>query len=145
MAQLKGFKSHGRQDPAGFEYMWGISRSLTDEQIDGLAAYYASQPPAHQPPEADPSRSAAGKAIFNQGLPDQHMPPCMTCHGEAGQGNANFPRLAGQHADYVAKQLVVFQRTKERRPAGEIMETVVHELNASDIKNVAAYVQSLGN
>jgi cytochrome c553 len=145
VAQLKGFKSHGRQDPAGFEYMWGISRSLTDEQIDGLAAYYASQTLERQPSEGDPNRRAAGKSIFLEGLPAQHVPPCMTCHGDAAQGNAGFPRLAGQHADYVAKQLVVFQRTMERRPEGEIMEKIVHELNAEDIKNVAAYVQALGN
>ena len=43
IAQLTGFKSHNRRDPAGYEYMWGLSRSLTDEQISGLAAYYSSQ------------------------------------------------------------------------------------------------------
>ena len=45
IAQLNGFKSHGRADPAGFEYMWGLSKHLTDEQIAGLAAYYAKQSP----------------------------------------------------------------------------------------------------
>ena len=52
VAQLNGFKSHGRRDPAGFEYMWGLSRSLTDEQIKGLAAYYAGQTPVPQPSRA---------------------------------------------------------------------------------------------
>src|SRR5690349_19810391 len=45
-AQLREFRSKNRSDPAGFEYMWGISRSLTDKQIDELADYYAQQQPA---------------------------------------------------------------------------------------------------
>jgi cbb3-type cytochrome c oxidase subunit III len=143
VAQLKGFKSHGRQDPAGFEYMWGLSRSLTDEQIDGLAAYYAGQSPAHQPVEGDAARRQAGRSVFHDGVPGKNVPACMTCHGDNGQGNEAFPRLAGQHADYVVKQLIVFQRTDER-PEGSIMKTIAHELSADDIKNVAAYVQSLG-
>lgn len=144
VAQLKGFRSHGRQDPAGFEYMWGLSRSLTDEQINGLAAYYATQAPDHKPAEGDANRWAAGKAIFHDGIPSKNVPACMTCHADGGQGNEAFPRLAGQHADYVVKQLIVFQRTDER-PEGVIMKTVAHELSLDDIKNVAAYVQTLGS
>jgi cbb3-type cytochrome c oxidase subunit III len=144
VAQLQGFKSHGRQDPAGFEYMWGLSRSLTDEQINGLAAYYAAQPAAHQPAESDAARTEAGRRIFHDGVPAKDVPACMTCHGDKGQGNEAFPRLAGQHADYVAKQLIVFQRT-DQRPEGAIMKTIAHELSSEDIKDIAAYVQSLGS
>jgi cytochrome c553 len=143
VGQLKEFKSHGRADPPGFEYMWGLSRSLTDEQIDGLAAYFSSQTPAHRPVEADPSRAAAGKAIFTGGLPAKKVPACASCHGDAGQGNGAFPRLASQHVDYIVKQLIVFQRTQER-PKGAVMTTIVHDLSADDIRNVAAYLQTLG-
>ena len=144
VAQLNGFKSHGRQDPAGFEYMWGLSRSLTDEQIKGLAAYFAAQTPAKQPVEAEPSRIEAGKTIFSNGLSAQNVPPCSTCHGPEGQGNGTFPRIAGQHADYLVKQLVVFQRT-DQRPEGSVMKTVAHELTRQDIENVAAYVQAMAH
>jgi len=144
VAQLKGFKSHGRQDPAGFEYMWGLSRSLTDEQISGLAAYYAAQPITKQPLESEAPRIEAGKAIFESGLSAKNVPACLTCHGPEGKGMATFPRIAGQHADYLVKQLMVFQRTDER-PEGSIMKTVAHELTRDDIENVAAYVQALGN
>jgi cytochrome c553 len=143
-AQLREFKSHDREDPAGFEYMWGLSRSLTDDQINGLAAYFSSQAPAHGPIEADANRRAAGNLVFLNGVPEKNIPACTTCHGDAGQGNATFPRLAGQHADYVVKQLVVFQRTNQR-PSGAIMQTVAHELSVDNIRDVAAYVQSLGN
>jgi cytochrome c553 len=142
-AQLKEFRSHDRADPAGFEYMWGLSRKLTDAQIDGLAKYFSGQAPAHQPPEGKPDQIAAGQAIFTGGVPAKNIPPCMACHGEKGQGNATFPRLAGQHADYVVKQLLVFQRTNER-PSGAVMKTVAHDLLPENIRNVAAYVQSIG-
>jgi cytochrome c553 len=57
---------------------------------------------------------------------------------------ATFPRLAGQHADYLVKQLVVFQRTDER-PEGSIMKTVAHEMTPQNVTDVAAYLQSLRN
>jgi cytochrome c553 len=142
MDQLREFKSHDRSDPAGFEYMWGLSRGLTDAQIEGLAEYYAHQPPARGDRRAAADWIAAGDRIFHQGVAGKNVPPCMACHGTEGQGNEGFPRLAGQHMDYVMKQLVVFQRSDER-PKGAVMKTVAHELTASDIRNVAAYVQSL--
>ena len=67
VAQLNGFKSHARSDPEGFEYMWGLSRSLTDDQIKGLAAYYAAQAPTLQPIEGEATRFAAGKLLFETG------------------------------------------------------------------------------
>jgi cytochrome c553 len=143
VSQLKEFKSHDRADPAGFEYMWGLSRSLTDEQIDGLAAYFSSQTPQHRPAEADPQLAAQGQAIFTGGLPAKNVPACAACHGAAAQGNEAYPRLASQHVDYIVKQLLVFQRTDER-PKGAVMKTVVHELSADDIRKVAAYLQTLG-
>ena len=144
VAQLSGFKSHGRHDPAGFEYMWGLSRSLTEEQIKGLAAYYAGQALDAQPMEGDRSRLEAGKTIFETGVADKGVPACSTCHGPKGAGNATFPRIAGQHADYLIKQLVVFQRTDER-PEGSIMKTVAHELTGQNIHDVAGYLQALPN
>lgn len=144
VAQLNGFKGHGRRDPAGFEYMWGLSRSLSDEQIQGLAKYYAAQAPAPPSREAPVAVAQAGQSIFKDGVPERNVPACAGCHGASGQGQAAFPRLAGQHADYVVKQLMVFQRTDER-PEGSIMKTVAHELTPGDIANVAAYVQSLSN
>lgn len=144
MAQLSEFKSHSRQDPAGFEYMWGLSHKLTDKQVKELAAHFAALKYARQPVEGKPERINAGKAIFTDGVPDKKIPPCASCHGPEAQGNANFPRLAGQHLDYLIKQLTVFQRTNDR-PEGSIMKTVAHELTHENIENVAAYLQSMPN
>lgn len=140
--QLKSFRSKGRYDPAGFEYMWGLSRVLTDAQIDGLAAYFHAQTPKPNPAGGG-TLTDAGKAIFNEGLPDQHVPACVSCHGAKAEGHDQFPRLAGQHADYVVKQLIVFQRSDER-PEGAVMKVVAHELRPAQIAEIAAYVQGLG-
>lgn len=141
-AQLQAFKSHDRHDPAGYEYMWGLSRSLSEEQIQGLAAYYAAQAPTLQAREGRPSRVDAGRAIFENGLAAQSVPACGGCHGDKAQGQAGFPRLAGQHANYLAKQLQGFARGDDR-PGGAMMQPVAHALTAQDINNVAAYLQAM--
>jgi cytochrome c553 len=138
--QLKDFRGHDRFDPPGFEYMWGISRSLTDNQISGLAEYFSSQKPAQNAP-GNPKLAGVGERIFKDGISSGSVPACAGCHGPAGKGNEQFPRLAGQHADYVIKQLLVFQRGDER-PA-PIMEGVSHSLSAESIAAVANYVQGL--
>jgi len=140
--QLHQLRGHSRRDPAGFEYMWGISRTLTDKQIQELAAYFAAQTPRPQSIEGSTAQIEAGRPIFNDGIPAKGIPPCHSCHGPAGAGNEKFPRLAGQHADYLVKQLTVFQRTDER-PEGSIMKTVAHELTRENIIDVAAYLQAL--
>ena len=89
-------------------------------------------------------RIAAGKPIFTNGIPEKGIPPCGSCHGPGGTGQDKFPRLAGQHADYLIKQLTVFQRTDER-PEGSIMKTVAHELTKENILNVSAYLQAMPN
>ncbi len=144
VAQLTAFKAHSREDPAGFEYMWGLSRSLTEKQIGELAAYFAAQKLERQPIEGRPERIAAGKAIFTDGIPASSVPACGSCHGADGMGNATFPRIAGQHADYLAKQLAVFQKT-DQRPEGVVMKTVTHQLTRENIRNVSAYLQSMTN
>lgn len=140
--QLHELKGHSRRDPAGFEYMWGISRTLTDKQIQELATYFAAQQLRPQPIESGAAEIEGGKPIFTGGVPAKGIPACGSCHGPEGMGNGKFPRIAGQHADYLVKQLTVFQRTDER-PEGSIMKTVAHELTRENITNVAAYLQAL--
>jgi cytochrome c553 len=142
VAQLTEFRSHSRTDPAGFEYMWGISHRLSDAQIQQLADYFAAQAPARHAPDGDADRLELGRLLFKQGAADRGVPACSGCHGDQGQGLAAFPRLAGQHADYVRKQLRVFQRT-DQRPEGAIMKTVAHELRPDEIDGAALYVQGL--
>ncbi|RFP08500.1 cytochrome c4 [Duganella sp. BJB488] len=140
-AQLKAFRGHGRADPGGFEYMWGISAKLSDRQIAGLSRYF-SQQPAATGYSSDPVREQRGKAIFADGISSSGVPACASCHGAHGEGMGAFPRLAGQHADYISKQLTAFQRTDER-PDSAIMQSVAHALTNDDIASLASYVESI--
>ena len=141
IAQLKSFKGHSRSDSAGPKYMWGISTRLSDEQINGLATYFSSQRPA-QGKTRNPTLLKDGQAIFEQGIAASSTPACSSCHGAKGEGMQQFPRLAGQHADYTIKQLVVFQKTDDR-PDGILMKSVAHGLTPADMKSVAAYLEAM--
>ena len=142
IAQLTEFRSHSRRDPEGFEYMWGIARKLTDDQIAGIAAYYGAQPPTAPRPQPGVARVEAGRKLFAAGAPERGIPACSSCHGDRGQGLATFPRIAGQHGDYIVKQLLVFKRT-DQRPDGPAMQAVAHQLTPADIENAAAFLQTL--
>ncbi|MDD5298332.1 MAG: c-type cytochrome [Rhodocyclaceae bacterium] len=139
VAQLEQFRSHHRADPAGFEYMFGLSRNLTDAQIQGLADYFTKQVPLPGAP-GDPALMAAGKEIFEKGVPEKATPPCVACHGPKGEGVATFPRLAYQYADYLSKQMHVFRET-EGRP-NTPMTQVAHGLSSTQVEAVAAYLQA---
>ncbi|MGS0740286.1 c-type cytochrome [Glaciimonas sp. GG7] len=139
--QLKSFKGHGRSDPAGFEYMWGISARLTDVQIDGLATYFSVQKPAPGV-RRNTTLLKDGQTIFEHGITSSNTPACVACHGANGEGVQQFPRIAGQHADYIVKQLMVFQRT-EQRPEGEVMKNITHAMTTENMESVAAWLEAM--
>ena len=141
ISELKEFRSHDRSDPAGYQYMWGIARHLTDAQIKGLATYFSEQKNIPGQPE-NARLEAQGKLIFTEGMPARNMPACATCHGPQGAGTGMHPRIAGQHANYIEKQLAVFKNTQER-PDGTVMKVAVHNITPAEVKEVAAYLATL--
>jgi cytochrome c553 len=141
--QLSSFRSHRRSDPKGHEYMWGLASPLTDEQIASLGAYYAGQKSAFASPRSE-KISTPGRLIYEHGDTAAGVPACVACHGIQAEGNKLFPRLAGQHADYLINQLKVFQRT-DQRPDGTVMKGVSHSLTERNMKDVASYLESLAD
>jgi cytochrome c553 len=139
VAQLKAFRDQKRFETDTQAYMWGISALLDDAAIQGLADYYAAQPPAPGK-VGNAALVKQGKKIYHEGIAAKGVRPCASCHGEDAEGAAVFPRLSGQHADYVANQLKVF-RTK-LRPHGIVMTGQTKALSPAEIQAVAHYVQS---
>ncbi len=137
--QLKEFRDRSRGDAYAVGYMWGMASRLSNRTIAALATYFA-----HQKPSPGTSHSSAtvlaGERIYHEGIPAQGVPACAACHGPRGLGNANFPRLAGQHAEYILKQLNAF-RTNMRDVA--IMHGICTTLHAKDDKALADYLASL--
>ena len=137
--QLHAFKDQTRADPDAQAYMWGMASQLNDATISGLAIYFAAQPaPAGNP--GNPTLIAQGKHIYEEGVPARQIPPCATCHGPRAQGMATFPRLAGQHAPYLLKQLLVIQGVLRIAP---VMHGVVKDLSKDQMQAVVAYLESL--
>jgi cytochrome c553 len=142
VAQLRAFRDKSRHDPQAVTYMWGLARSLTDSQVEQLADYYAAQAPRpHGAAASIETTIAAGQAIYLRGT-GGNAPACVTCHGDHAQGTAVAPRLAGQHAAYIERQLRIYQ-TSNDRPDGGVMKLACSGMTAADMRAVAAFVQSL--
>ena len=136
--QIDAFRKRTRAEKDAHDFMWGIAGNLDEAIIGGIAGYYASQPPAKGRND-DPALAAKGKELFDKGVAERGIPACATCHGANGEGIADFPRLAGQHAKYVAKQLTYIQSLVRAAP---VMHGIVKDLTPAEIQAVAAYVQS---
>jgi cytochrome c553 len=137
--QLKAFRSQSRNDPAAHEYMWGIASTLNDDIVAGLAEYFSSQTPAPSTPATDAKLAAAGKQLFEQGSPERGAPPCTGCHGMNAEGMAVFPRLAGQHSEYLYIQLKLIQNKLRESP---VMHWLTKQLSGDEINAVVTYLQS---
>jgi cytochrome c553 len=129
--QLHEFKSGKRANAV----MQGMAASLSDEDIRNVSAFYASK---QAKPGAAKNKAtvALGEKIWRGGLPDRNIPACAGCHGPNGAGiPSQYPRLAGQHADYTEAQLLAYRAGK--RNNGAMMLGVAAKLSDTEIKAVA--------
>jgi len=138
MAQLKNFRAQTRGDADAIGYMWGMAHKLDDNTIAALAKYYAGQT-ALPGRSRDPALLSKGREIYQHGIKAEGVPACSSCHGGDARGTADFPRLAGQHSQYVLKQLGSFQ-SNMRDVA--IMHGVAMNLRLPEMESVAAYVEA---
>jgi cytochrome c553 len=136
--QLQAFRTQARGDPDAIGYMWGMAAELDDTSIGALANYYAAQKPAASR-GGDAAAIARGREIYQHGIAAEGVPACSSCHGPDAHGTQDFPRLAGQHAQYVLKQLGSFQ-SNMRKVA--IMHGVAQNLRLPEMQSVAAFLQS---
>lgn len=139
VAQLAAFRGHSRSDGDGRFFMWPMAAGLSDSEIETLAGYFSGLPPPAHEPAAD-AAPANGKVLFEKGAPERGVAACGSCHGGKAQGMAIFPRLAGQHRDYLAAQLAAYADGSRANP---IMGPMAKNLSRDDIRDLAAYVASL--
>lgn len=137
--QLSEFKSGARKNPV----MGGIVKDLTDTDMKNLAAYFSLQQP--KPGTAkDAELAKHGEKIYRGGVLGAGVPACASCHGPQGKGiPTQFPRLAGQHADYIYAQLNAFRVGARANDAAKMMRTIAAKMTDADMKAVAAYIQGL--
>lgn len=135
--QLGEFKSGKRDNPI----MKGMAATLSDADMVNVAAFYAGK--SAKPGFAkNKDLVTLGEKIYRGGIADRSIPACAGCHSPNGAGiPAQYPRLAGQHADYTEAQLVAF-RGGARNNSPQ-MTGVAAKMNDREIKAVADYIAGL--
>jgi cytochrome c553 len=135
--QLTEFKSGKRANAI----MTGMASTLSDADMKNVAAFYASKQ-ARPGFAKNKDLVGLGEKIYRGGVADRSIPACAGCHSPDGAGiPAQYPRLAGQHADYTEAQLVALRggaRTNSLPMTG-----VAAKLNDREIKAIADYVAGL--
>ncbi len=135
--QLAEFKSGKRKNPV----MSGMAAPLSEEDMRNVAAFYASK--TAKPGFAKNKDSVAlGEKIYRGGIAERNVPACAGCHGPTGSGiPAQYPRIGGQHGDYVEAQMTAFRAGS--RANGPMMMTIAAKMNDKEIKAVSDYIAGL--
>jgi cytochrome c553 len=127
----------GRENPV----MGGFAMTLTEADRRDVAAWFAAQAPK---PDAARDKDAAelGQRIYRAGIPEKAVPACAGCHGPIGAGLPTlYPRIGGQHPEYLAAQLKAFREGTRRNSLA--MEQISFRLNDQEITAVANYAAGL--
>lgn len=137
--QLQDFKSGARAGAT----MAAMVLSLSDQDMEDLAAWYSSQQPTIQ--GADPESIELAERLYRAGNSEIEVAACSACHSPTGKGNApaGFPLLSGQHAEYTLQQLKDFRSGARENDGSAMMRTVVERLTDKELEALASYVSGL--
>ncbi len=139
--QLMEFKGGGRVN----EQMSPMAAPLTEEEMRGLAAYFAAQ--TQSAGTTSPDELSLGERIFLAGNGETGVPACTGCHGPNGKGLnlAKYPRVSGQHATYLEQTLKDFRAENRKNDPNGMMRGVADRMTDEEIAAVAKYMEGLGN
>ncbi len=139
LKQLTEFKSGARSNPV----MAGMVANLSADDMRNVAAYYASQTPK-QMGAKDKDLVAQGRKLYRGGNAANGVAACAGCHSPNGAGiPAQYPRLASQHADYVAAQLRAFRAGDRANDPNQMMRATAIKLTDKEITALAEYISGL--
>jgi len=135
--QLQEYKSGKRANAV----MQGMSAGLSDADMKNIAAWAASQKPKSGFAK-DKELDSLGERIWRGGIADRNIAACAGCHSPNGAGiPAQYPRIAGQHADYTIAQLTGFRDGVRKNNIQ--MTQVAAKLNDREIRAVSDYAAGL--
>ncbi|WP_319535914.1 c-type cytochrome [uncultured Vibrio sp.] len=129
----------GRYDPV----MSGMAMPLSDEDIADLSAYFASLPTSeNSTPENVVEK---GKVLYTAGDAERGLTACIACHGARGNGTelSGFPKISGQHADYIKAQLTKFRDASRGNDMNAMMRDIAKKMTDEDIEVLSQYVGGL--
>ena len=142
--QLHNFKAaQGKKPERDNPVMAGMVASLSPSDMRNVAAYYASQKP-----KGGVSRSRelvfVGQKLYRAGNAATGLPACAGCHGPNGAGvPVQYPRLAGQYAEYTAAQLKIFHDGQRANDTNRMMRAIAAKMSDSEMLAVSDYVAGL--
>ncbi len=137
--QLAAFKGGQRKNAI----MMGMAAGLSPEDMNNLGAWFESQKSAELGAK-DKALAEAGQKIYRGGKPGAGVPACAGCHSPTGAGiPAQYPRLAGQHQEYVLNQLKSFRAGERANGAAAQMMTIASRLSDKEMEELAEYVAGL--
>jgi len=144
LKQLANFKPQdGKPAERPHAVMAGMVAGLSTEDMSSLAAFFEMQKPAPRAAR-DPGLVKLGQAIYRGGILSKNVAACTACHGPNGAGvPAQFPRLAGQFADYTSAQLRAFRAGERANDPNRMMRAVAEKLSDREIAAVAEYISGL--
>jgi cytochrome c553 len=118
--------------------MWSAAANLHTDTVRDLAEYFASLPPksAQDGPRGLTER---GQSIYLQGIPEANIVACLACHGPAGQGVREIPRLGGMSYFYLKRRLQEWGQGYHSAPASP-MPLVASTLRPDDVEALASYL-----
>ena len=137
--QLKDVRDDARNVPQ----MMGILTGRTDQDLADMAAFYSTQEVTVG--ATNPDLLDLGRQIYRAGIAEKGVAACTACHSPTGAGNAQagFPALGGQHSDYLIKQLKAYRTETRTNGQAKLMQQVAALLSDKEIDAVASYMQGL--
>jgi len=142
--QLANFKSQGgRPAERPHNVMSAMVANLSAEDMRNLAAYFEMQEPRPRAAR-DAELVALGQTIYRGGVASKAITACTACHGPNGAGMpVQYPRLAGQYAEYMAAQLRAFRAGARANDPNRMMRAIAEKLSDNEISAVAEYISGL--
>jgi len=142
--QMKNFKADDKGHAERINaIMNGMIAPYTEEQMKDFAAYFASQKQSGGELK-DRNNLELGQKIWRAGDSSKGLPACAACHGPTGAGlPAQFPRLAGQYAEYTETQLKAFRVGERANDPNKMMRMVAVRMTDAEIKAVSDYIAGL--
>ncbi|MEZ9057401.1 cytochrome c [Vibrio pelagius] len=144
--QLKDLKlgmtsggKQGRNEPV----MGAMAMPLSEQDMADLAAYYASLPISNN--STPENVVEEGKVLYTAGDAERGLTACIACHGPRGNGTelSGFPKISGQHAEYIKAQLEKFRDGSRNNDMNAMMRDVAKKLTDADIETLSKYVGGL--
>lgn len=135
--QLQEYKS-GKRDNA---IMKGFASALSDDDMRNISYWLASQK-ATPGFAQDKDLVRLGERIYRGGIAGRDVAACAGCHSPTGSGiPSQYPRLAGQHAEYTLDQMNQF-RSGARKNSAQMTKIAAY-MTDEEIRAVADYIAGL--